>query len=362
MAKVERIKRRLVRQVVRDNLDLLEGRTSPRRPPRPSPLRSIAWGAGLTFLLSLGILASSHAVTGRTAISLLIDPAAGPAEPTSLSEEAMAAPELRPPPPVSPEPEPVAEEPAPVLVTDPQPVAPQVFPLAVRRVVLDPGHGGDSLGTRTPTGLMEKELTLDISRRLESLLVSAGFEVLMTRREDRSVDLEARARYANLAEADLFVSIHVNWIADGAGTRGVETYYLGTTDDPYLTELAAQENRDSGYSLADMRRLLDRIYSDLRQGKSRELAQSVQAALHHSLSKLNPQLQNRGVKTAPFLVLVETEMPAILAEVSCLSNQKEADLLTKPLYRQFIAEALARGIETYAGASRTSSGASTAGP
>lgn len=363
MTRVDRIKRRLVRQVVRENLDLIAGRSAARRPRPWARWRGAASGVVLLLLLSLALLASTHALTGGEAVAILgqreADAVARPSQPGPQPRTPEATP--APPPEISP-PEIAATPSAGRSAADPQPVAPQVFPLAVRRVVLDPGHGGDSLGTRTPSGLAEKQLTLDIARRLEGLLTAAGFDVLLTRREDRTVALEERARYANLSAADLFVSIHVNWIADGAATRGVETYYLGTTDDPYLTELAAVENRESGYALADLRRLLDRIYSDLRGGKSRELAESVQAALHQSLSKVNPHLQDRGVKTAPFLVLVDTEMPAILAEVSCLSNEKEADLLTKPLYRQFIAEALARGIESYAGASGAASGASTAGP
>jgi len=130
----------------------------------------------------------------------------------------------------------------------------------------------------------------------------------------------------------------------------VETYYLGATDDPYLTRLAAAENRESGYSMGDMRKLLDRIYADVRQDKSRALAEVVQASLYKSIGKVNPGIENRGVKAAPFIVLLSSEMPAILAEVSCLSNEDEAALLTKPLYRQYIAEALAAGIRSYADA------------
>jgi N-acetylmuramoyl-L-alanine amidase len=169
----------------------------------------------------------------------------------------------------------------------------------------------------------------------------------MTRQEDRSLSLEDRGLAANRAGADIFVSVHLNWIEDRK-TRGIETYYLGPTDDPFLTRLAADENRDSGYSLADMRRLLDRIYAGVRQEKSKKLAEVVQSSLFGSLAKMSPGLQNRGVKAAPFIVLLTTEMPAILAEVSCLSNEDEAELLTKPQYRQYIAEALAAGVRSYA--------------
>jgi N-acetylmuramoyl-L-alanine amidase len=224
-----------------------------------------------------------------------------------------------------------------------------VFPVAVRRVALDPGHGGDNTGTHAPLGLIEKELTLEIAGRLERRLEREGFQVMMTRHSDQAVPLDRRAALANAAGADIFVSIHLNWI-ENRGSRGVETYYLGPTNDPYLTQLAAAENRDSGHSLADVRRLLDRIYAGVRQDNSRKLAESVQASLFRSLGRENPALEDRGVKAAPFIVLLDTEMPAILAEVSCLSNDEEARLLSKPLYRQSIAEALAAGIRVYADA------------
>ena len=227
------------------------------------------------------------------------------------------------------------------------PVDATVFPLAVERVVIDPGHGGRNGGTTTPSGLSEKDLTLDIGLRLAELLREAGFEVLLTRGEDVAVSLEERAELANREEGDIFVSIHVNWIRN-RGVRGVETYFLGATDDPFVTRLAAEENRGSGYSQADLRELLDELYAGLRQDSSRRLAASIQRSLLRSLRTVNPAVEDRGVKTAPFIVLMRTDMPAILAEVSCLSNEKEAELLTRPLYRQYIAEALLAGIQSYA--------------
>jgi N-acetylmuramoyl-L-alanine amidase len=233
------------------------------------------------------------------------------------------------------------------MTSAPQAVDAAVFPLAVHKVVLDAGHGGGSTGTRAPLGLTEKELTLDIAERVRRLLVGESFQVVMTRETDRDVSLQKRGELANQAGADIFVSIHLNWI-ENQRSRGVETYYMGPTDDPYLTRLAASENRESGYSMADMRRLLDRIYAGVRQDKSRKLAETVQSELFQSLGKLSPEIENRGVKSAPFIVLLTTEMPAILAEVSSLSSEEEARLLTKPLYRQYIAEALAKGIRAYA--------------
>jgi N-acetylmuramoyl-L-alanine amidase len=238
------------------------------------------------------------------------------------------------------------------------PLDPAVLPLAVRKIALDAGHGGISEGTRTPLGLLEKDLTLDIVRRLRELLLDQhAFDVVLTRQDDREVSLADRAAIANRQGADIFVSVHVNWIEDRTA-RGVETYFLGPTNDPFLNRLAARENHDSGYSMADMRQLLDGIYAGVRQDKSRQLAEMVQQALFRSLGKVNPRIADRGVKSAPFLVLLSTRMPAILAEVSCLSNAEEARLLARPLYRQYIAEALAGGLRAYASAARGSAAGS----
>ena len=335
MAKdIDRLKRQLLQDVVRENLDLQEGRLPRGLKRRPKV------GVQVLFLalVSLGLLGSAR---------LLPSLGKAPLGPPAVAKPAAAAPALPvtaalPVSPASP------SQPA-QMTSELTPVDAAVFPLAVRKVAIDPGHGGDSLGTHTPGGLVEKELTLDISQRLKKLLEADSFEVLMTRQADRAVSLEERGVAANQEGADIFVSIHLNWI-ENRKSRGVETYYLGATQDPYLTRLAAKENHESGYSMADMRRLLDGIYADVRHDRSRELAEVVQSSLFSSLGRVNPGIEDRGVKAAPFIVLLATEMPAILAEVSCLSNEDEAELLTKPLYRQYIAEALAEGIRSYADA------------
>jgi N-acetylmuramoyl-L-alanine amidase len=226
-------------------------------------------------------------------------------------------------------------------------LAARLFPVAVRRIVLDPGHGGTDDGTRTPVGLTEKVLTLDIAQRLALLLSGAGFDVTLTRDTDSKLYLRDRVRYANQAHADLFVSIHLNWLKDGRANRGIETYYLGPSDDPFITELVSAENRESGYSLADVRQLLDGIYSDLRQQESRRLAAAVQRQLVAKVREVSREVRDRGVRSAPFLVLVETEMPAILAEVASLSSPEEALLLTDAGYRDRLARALFDGIRAY---------------
>ncbi|HEY0512992.1 MAG TPA: N-acetylmuramoyl-L-alanine amidase [Thermoanaerobaculia bacterium] len=325
MANVDRIKRQLLRDLVQQNVDLAEGRL-------PRGLRQgRRWGVAVRVmalaLLSLALFGSSRLISSR------LD---SPPREHSPAAGARAATRTAAPPAVPAQ-----------LLTTPQPVDAAVFPLAVHKIVIDAGHGGESTGTRTPQGLLEKDLTLDIAQRLRRILAQQSFDVVMTRDADHDVSLKERGGLANRVGGDIFVSIHLNWIVNRR-SRGVETYYMGATDDPYLTRLAAAENRESGYSLADMRRLLDRIYAGVRQEKSRKLAETVQSSLFQSLGKVSPEIENRGVKTAPFIVLLTTDMPAILAEVSSLSSEEEARLLTKPLYRQYIAEALAKGIRAYA--------------
>lgn len=330
MANVDRVKRQLLRDLVQQNVDLAEGRLPKtlRKGRHWPPAARIAAGV----LLAVILLGSSRLISSRLNPPLAV-PHAVPARAALNRAPGQAAA--------------VAPASMPLPATPLQPVDAAVFPLAVHKIVVDAGHGGDSTGTRTPEGMLEKQLTLDIAERLRRLLAQQSFEVVMTRESDHDVSLKERGALANRAGGDIFVSIHLNWI-ENRHSRGVETYYMGTTDDPYLNRLAASENRESGYSLADMRQLLDRIYAGVRQEKSHKLAETVQSALFQSLGKVSPEVQNRGVKTAPFIVLLTTEMPAILAEVSSMSNEGEARLLTKPLYRQYIAEALAKGIRSYA--------------
>jgi N-acetylmuramoyl-L-alanine amidase len=226
-------------------------------------------------------------------------------------------------------------------------VDPAALPLSVRRIVIDAGHGGTDPGAALPD-LSEKAITLDIATRLRRLLVQNGFDVITTREDDHLIPLRERAHIANASASDIFVSIHVNSIVEHTSEHGVETYYLGPTRDAKLTKLAAEENRESGYSLADMRKLLDGIYLDARRDESQRLAATVQSQLYGGLRNADPGLQNWGVKRAPFLVLVATEMPAILAEVGCISNDKEVAMLHKPEYRDRIAHALFDGIRAYA--------------
>lgn len=223
----------------------------------------------------------------------------------------------------------------------------EALPLAVRGVVIDAGHGGEQHGAVSESGLAEKDITLDIALRLRRLMDQSRFRAILTRETDQTMPLEARVELANSSQADLFVSIHVNWLQQRF-IRPLETYYAGATDDPELIRLAGLENQNSGYSLSEYRQLLDKLYLDTRRYESRLLAETINTALYGTLSRVNPGMQNRGVRRAPFAVLVGTRMPAVLVEVSALSNQEDVRLLQDEQYRERAALAILRGINSYA--------------
>lgn len=321
----KRVRRRVLREAVAENLDVIRG--VPPRALRPAARWSrLFLRRAPFFLVPLTLLGSSWILANSDARVL-------PSMPPF-----MAAAIVRPDAPIAPE-----------TTISSERLTASAFPLAVRRVVLDAGHGGSDPGA-TAAEVAEKEITLDIGRRLRQLLEKDGFEVVVTRDADRTIALRDRAQLANDSRSDVFVSIHVNAILKHTESRGIETYYLGDTNDPKLTQLAAAENRVSGYSVADMRKLLESVYADARRDESQALARAVQKNLYSTLRQDDPGLENWGVKRAPFIVLSATEMPAVLAEVGCISNTKEAAMLQTPEYRQKIATALFEGIRAYAGA------------
>jgi N-acetylmuramoyl-L-alanine amidase len=285
MANVDRVKRQLLHDLVQQNVDLAEGRLprTLRKRRRWTPAARAAAG----ILLAVTLLGSSRLISSRLVSSQSNRQVA---EPTAVQTRAA----------LNRAPGKIAAV-APASMSLPaaplQTIDAAVFPLAVRKIVVDAGHGGGSTGTRTPEGMLEKELTLDIAERLRRLLAQQSFEVVMTRESDHDVSLKERGALANRVGGDIFVSIHLNWI-ENRRSRGVETYYMGTTDDPYLNRLAASENRESGYSLTDMRRLLDRIYAGVRQEKSHKLAETVQSALVLSLGKA-PSSRTGGSRPPP---------------------------------------------------------------
>ena len=220
--------------------------------------------------------------------------------------------------------------------------------LKIGRIVIDPGHGGHDTGTIGPNGLQEKDLVLDVGRRLGKLLETRlGAEVVYTRQDDTFIPLETRTAIANQEQADLFVSIHANSSRD-PDARGVETYYLNFTSNADALEVAARENAVSDKSIHELQDLVKKIALKEKIEESREFASDVQRSLHTGLAVKSPAIRDRGVKKAPFIVLIGANMPSILAEISFVSNPTDARKLRTAEYRQRIAESLYKGISKYA--------------
>lgn len=219
--------------------------------------------------------------------------------------------------------------------------------LKIRTIMIDPGHGGTDPGTIGKMGTVEKDITLDIARRLKAhLLRKDRTHVIMTRENDSSVPLDKRVALAREAKADLFISIHLNYLPNQP-INIVETYYFGPSDDKKTLKLAEQENKGSEYGLSDFREIMEKLGKTMKLQESKELAKSIQANLFLNSKKHSEDVQNRGVKRAPFVVLLGVDVPAVLAEVSCLSNREEEQELNSEGHRENIAISLAAGIFDY---------------
>lgn len=219
--------------------------------------------------------------------------------------------------------------------------------LKINRIVIDPGHGGHDSGTLGPGGIEEKDVVLDVALRLGRLLHDRlGSDVIYTRKTDTFIPLETRTAIANQAQADLFISIHANSSSDPS-TRGVETYYLNFTTSADALEVAARENAVSDASIYQLSSLVKKIALDTKIDESREFAADVDQALYEGLEQGNPGFRDRGVKKAPFVVLIGANMPSILVEISFLTNPDSAQELRRPAYQERIAESLYRGVAQY---------------
>jgi N-acetylmuramoyl-L-alanine amidase len=221
--------------------------------------------------------------------------------------------------------------------------------LKIGRIVIDAGHGGHDTGTIGVDGIQEKDVVLDVALRVGKLLSDRlGAQIIYTRSDDTFIPLETRTAIANKAQADLFLSIHANSSPD-ASARGVETYYLNFTSSPDALETAARENAVSDQSIHQLSDLVKKIALKDKIEESREFASDVEANLYGGLQKGNAGLKDRGVKKAPFVVLIGANMPSILAEISFVTNEKDARQLQEPEYRERVAESLYKGVAKYAG-------------
>ncbi|MBX7219152.1 MAG: N-acetylmuramoyl-L-alanine amidase [Blastocatellia bacterium] len=221
--------------------------------------------------------------------------------------------------------------------------------LKVKRIVIDPGHGGSDTGAMGKDGIYEKDVVLDIGLRLRAAIQQQmkDVEVIMTRDTDRYIPLEERTAVANTRQADLFISIHANSSPSNLAS-GVETYFLSLEATKEELEVATRENATTSRNAGELQSLLQRIVLDNKVSESRDFAQHVQSSMVNGLRKVSARSSfDRGVKKAPFVVLLGTNMPSVLAEVSFISHPKDADALRTAEFRQQIAESLFDGIKNY---------------
>ena len=221
----------------------------------------------------------------------------------------------------------------------------------IKRVVIDPGHGGKDPGAVGPGGTREKDIALHVGKKLGKLLKKThGVEVIYTRDRDKFVALNERTEIANSKKADLFISIHTN-ASKKRKARGLETYFLSWSNDREAIRVAARENKVSIKKMQKMQGGLSMILQDLARNSKREesmrLAHSVQNAMIDSLKRDYSRIEDHGVKYALFYVLVGAEMPSILVEISFISNREEEKRLATNIYRDKIAKAIAKGIDSY---------------
>ena len=319
--------------------------------PQPAPTAGKPNPAALTDVASLSRQPNRVKATRHPTMAPVAQSVAGTSPAPQPNEVAAAV----PPPtksrsarsqPVKPETE-TAEIRAAQLPADGQPSLVRTLGLKINRIVIDAGHGGHDSGTLGPGGIEEKDVVLDVALRLGALLKQKlGADVIYTRDDDTFIPLETRTAIANKAQADLFISIHANSSPDSAA-RGVETYYLNFTTSADALEVAARENAVSDQSIHQLSDLVKKIALQDKINESREFASDVEQSLYSGLEDGNPGLKDRGVKKAPFVVLIGANMPSILAEISFLTNPDDANELRRSEYRERIAQSLYRGVARY---------------
>lgn len=226
------------------------------------------------------------------------------------------------------------------------PVARQLG-LGIKRIVIDPGHGGKDPGTCSPSGLKEKDIVLDVALRVAKILKEKlGCEVILTRDRDVFIPLEERTALANAKEADLFLSIHVN-AAPNHEARGIETYVLDLASNKDAMRLAARENATSARQISDLQSILLDLMQNSKINESLKLAGLVQEEMVSGLNKKFSAVSNLGVKKAPFVVLIGAQMPAILTEIAFLSNPEEEKRLKNEAYLAEVANHISGGVAQY---------------
>ena len=220
-------------------------------------------------------------------------------------------------------------------------------PGRIRRIVIDPGHGGHDPGAVSPTGTKEKDIVLQIGLQLaQKIREQLGIDVVMTRSTDVFIELQERTAIANKVGADLFVSIHANASLNRAA-NGIETYYLNLAKTAKAAQLAAKENGTSLEKVSTLQAVLFDLMANYKLNDSAHLANDVQKALHKKAQTGYPMVKNLGVKQGPFYVLVGATMPSILVETAFLSNEKDEQQLKDPQFQELTADGILSGIRDY---------------
>jgi N-acetylmuramoyl-L-alanine amidase len=219
---------------------------------------------------------------------------------------------------------------------------------SIRRIVVDAGHGGHDPGAIGPSRLREKDVTLSIARKLAARLKAYGFEVVLTRSDDRFLALEERTALANAAKGDLFVSVHAN-AHPRRSWNGIETYFLNVTDDRYARRLAARENGVDLTVAGDLARILTDLDAKASADASQRLAHQVQREVCGGVRAHVGDVRDLGVKNALFYVLLGARMPAVLVETGFISNRAEERRLASARYQDEVAAGIARAVRGFAG-------------
>jgi N-acetylmuramoyl-L-alanine amidase len=231
------------------------------------------------------------------------------------------------------------------LLADSTPLA-TLFGLQIRTIVLDPGHGGSDPGAVGLRRTLEKDITLDVALRLRRRLEQRGYDVLMTRTEDQALTLRERVEFANSRPTDLFVSIHANSFPDEP-TNALETYYFGANTARVLLRLAETENQGSDYTVADFNDMIQRLSSTVKLQESRHLALAIQRSLVTNTRRILPDVADWGAKAGPFVVLLGSDAPSVLAEISVLTNNDQVNRLRSSAHREQLAGFIEEGVLNY---------------
>ena len=217
----------------------------------------------------------------------------------------------------------------------------------LRKIVLDPGHGGKDPGAIGAGGIAEKDIVLSVAKKLaRKLRAELGVQVILTRNDDRFVALEERTAIANSEDADLFISLHVN-ASPNSESRGIETYYLDNATDEAAIRLAARENRTSRRNISDLQFILSDMMQNMKLEDSITLAHRLQGSLVGGMTKIMSDVKDLGVKKALFHVLVGARMPSVLVEMLFITNRAEALAMSQDSHQDALAEALYEGIQKF---------------